>query len=93
MDYLSTEEKVLVTNSKLEFVEAESSKLRKDLIAAMDEMNKAKEKIKELKEAVRVEKMLVIQKDGKIQAALLKTNAKREKVIQQFTQFEQFSDL
>ena len=93
MDYLSTEEKVLVTNSKLEFVEAESSKLRKDLVAAMDEMNKAKEKIKELKEAVRVEKMLVIQKDGKIQAALLKTNAKREKVIQQFTQSEQFSDL
>ena len=93
MDYLSTEEKVLVTNSKLEFVEAERSKLRKDLVAAMDEMNKAKEKIKELKEAVRVEKMLVIQKDGKIQAALLKTNAKREKVIQQFTQSEQFSDL
>ena len=93
MDYLSTEEKVLVTNSKLEFVEAESSKLRKDPIAAMDETNKAKEKIKELKEAVRVEKMLVIQKDGKIQAALLKTNAKREKVIQQFTQSEQFSDL
>ena len=93
MDYLSTEEKVLVTNSKLEFVEAESSKLRKDLIATMDETNKANEKIKELKEAVRVEKMLVIPKDGKIQDALLKTNAEREKVIQQFTQSEQFSDL
>ena len=93
MDYLSTEEKVLVTNSKLEFVEAESSKLRKDLIADMDETNKANEKIKELKEAVRVEKMLVIQKDGKIQVALLKTNVEQEKVIQQFTQSEQFSDL
>ncbi|KAK9998066.1 hypothetical protein SO802_017669 [Lithocarpus litseifolius] len=59
-DYLSSEEKVMVANSKLESVEAESSKLRKDPIEAMDGTNKVKEKIKELNEALRVEKMLVI---------------------------------
>lgn len=52
MDFLSTEEKVILVNSKLESVEAENSKLRKDLIATMDETNKANEKIKELNEAL-----------------------------------------
>lgn len=74
-DYLSTEEKVVVANSKLEAVEAESSKLRNGLIIAMDKTNTANEKIKELNEALRVEKMLVMQKDEEIQAALLKTSA------------------
>ena len=46
--YLSTKEKVVVVNSKLESIEVESSKLRKDLIAAMDETNKANEKVKKL---------------------------------------------
>lgn len=55
-----------MANSKFESIEAESSKLRKDLIATMDETNKANEKIKELSEALQVEKMLVIQKDEEI---------------------------
>ena len=32
MDYLNSEEKIMVTNSKVDLIEAESSKLRKDLI-------------------------------------------------------------
>ena len=40
-----------MVNSKLESVEAESSKLRKDLIVVMDKTNKA-EKVKELSEAL-----------------------------------------
>ena len=36
IDYLNSEEKVVVANSKVDSVEAESSKLRKDLIEAMD---------------------------------------------------------
>ena len=65
-NYLNSEKKVVVANSKLKFVEVESSKLRKDLIEAIDEIDKAKEKIKELSEELRVEKMLVIQKDEEI---------------------------
>lgn len=53
---------MVVANSKVDSVEAESSKLRKDLIEAMDQATKAKEKVKELREALKVEKMLVIQK-------------------------------
>ena len=47
-DYLSSEEKVAVANPKVDLVEAESSKLRKDLIEAIDQAVKAKEKVKEL---------------------------------------------
>ena len=54
-----------MANSKVDSVEAESSRLRKDLIEAMDQSTKAKEKVKELKEALKIEKKLVIQKDGK----------------------------
>ena len=49
-----------MANFKVDSIEAESSKLRKDLIEAMDQSTKAKEKVKELKEALKVEKKLVI---------------------------------
>ena len=55
-DYLSNEEKVVVANSKVESAEAESSKLRKDLIEAMEQATKAKEKVKKLGEALKVKK-------------------------------------
>ena len=83
-DYLNSEEKVVVANSKVDFVEAESSKLRKDLIEAMDQSTKTKEKVKKLKEALKVEKKLVIQKDEEVQAVLLRTDEEREKVIARF---------
>nr|POF05715.1 hypothetical protein CFP56_32969 [Quercus suber] len=44
VDYLSSEEKVVVANSKVDSIEAKSLKLRKDLIMAMDQAMKAKEK-------------------------------------------------
>ena len=68
-------------NSKVDSVETESSQLWKDLIEAMDQLTKAIEKVKELKEALKVEKKLVIQKDEEDQAALLRMDKKREKVI------------
>ena len=57
------------------------SRLRKDLIEAMDQATKAKEKVKELSEALKLEKILIAQKDDEIQATLLKTNEGHEKVI------------
>ena len=57
------EEKVVVATSKVESVEVECSQLKKDLIAIMNERNDANQKIKELTKALRVEKVLVVQKD------------------------------
>lgn len=96
-DYLSSEEKVVVANSKVDSVKVESSRLRKDLIEALDQSIKAKEKVKEPKEALKVEKKHVIHKDEEVQADLLRTNKEREKVIARFLesrffdlQFEQY---
>nr|POF21703.1 hypothetical protein CFP56_26365 [Quercus suber] len=92
-DYLNVEERVVVATSKVESVEVECSQLKKNLIAVMNERNEANKKITKLTEALRVEKALVVQKDEEIQAALLKTDEERDKVIQKFKQLEEFSDL
>ena len=47
----------------------------------MDQATKAKEKVKELSEALKLKKILITQKDDKIQATLLKTDEGHEKVI------------
>uniref|UniRef100_A0A7N2RB25 Pentatricopeptide repeat-containing protein n=1 Tax=Quercus lobata TaxID=97700 RepID=A0A7N2RB25_QUELO len=54
---------------------------------------KAKEKVKELKEALKIEKKLVIQKDEEVQAALQRTNEEHEKVIAKFLESDHFSDM
>ena len=59
----------------------------------MDQATKAKEKVKELSEALKVEKLLITQKDNEIQDAFLKTDEEREKVIAQLLKSERFSDL
>nr|POF01846.1 hypothetical protein CFP56_36618 [Quercus suber] len=64
--YLSAEEKIVMASSKAEFVKAECSQLKKDLIIAMNERNEANQRVKELTESLHVEKALVIQKDEEI---------------------------
>nr|POF08589.1 hypothetical protein CFP56_53075 [Quercus suber] len=59
----------------------------------MNERKEANQKIKELTVALRVEKALVVQKDEEIQAALLKTDEERVKVIKNFKESKEFSDL
>nr|POE50396.1 hypothetical protein CFP56_35569 [Quercus suber] len=91
-NYLGSEEKV-VANSKVNSVEAKSSRSRKDLIEAMDQVMEAKKKVKELKDELKIEKKLVIQKDKEVQATLLKINEERENVITKFLESDCFSDL
>ena len=82
-----------MANSKVDSTKAESLKLRKDLIEAMDQSTKAKEKVKELKEVLNVKKKLVIQKDEEVQAALLRTDEECEKVIARFLESDRFSNI
>ena len=58
--YLTNEEKVVITDSKVEVLEAESYKLRKDLILVMDKGNTTKEKVKTLSKVLRVENLLIV---------------------------------
>lgn len=64
--YLTYEEKVILANSKVEPLEAKSSRLRKDLISAKEERNTALEKVKTLAKELRVEKLLPMQKDEQL---------------------------
>ena len=59
----------------------------------MDQSTKAKEKVIELKEALKVEKKLVIKKDEEVQATLLRMDEEREKVISKFLESNRFSDM
>ena len=67
--YLLNEEKVVVANSKVEALEAGGSRLRRDLIATMDDSNASKEKLKALFEELNAKKLLVKQKDEQLAAA------------------------
>lgn len=62
-EYLAHEEKAVVAGSKVEALEAKGSRLRKDLITMMDDNYASKEKIKALSEELKVEKLLLVQKD------------------------------
>ena len=88
-----SEKKVVVANSKVDSVEAESSQLKKDMIEVMDQSPKAKEKVKELKEALKIENKLVVQKDKEVQDAFLRTDEERVKVIAKFLESDLFSNM
>ena len=82
-----------MANSKVDSVEAESSQLKKDLIEVMDQSPKAKEKVKELKEALKIENKLVVQKDKEVQYAFLRTDEERVKVIAKFLESDRFFNM
>ena len=84
---------MVIAQSKVESTEVKSSRLRKDLVEAMDQTVKSKEKADELKKALKVEKKLVAQKDDELQAALLRTIEARDEVIAQFQEFVHYSNL
>ena len=63
LEYLSQEAKVAFVVSRVEALEAENSKLKKDLIAILDEANTVKEKAKVLSNDLRVEKQRTLEKD------------------------------
>ena len=55
-EYLIHEAKIASTVSRVEALEAENSKLKKDLIVVMDEANIIKEKAKALRDDLRVKR-------------------------------------
>lgn len=58
MEYLVNKEKVVLANSKTESLEVEMLKMRKDLIASVDESNPEKECLKVVTEELKTKKKL-----------------------------------
>nr|XP_023884771.1 uncharacterized protein LOC111996965 [Quercus suber] len=63
LEYLSQEAKAISAGSKLQGLEAENSKLKKDLILAMDKADTAKKKVRVLSNDLRAERQLTLKKD------------------------------
>ena len=90
-EYLASEAKVESARSHASFVEAENSKLRKELIAAMDDANQAKEKLKTLTDKLRVERELTKEKDKQIAAARERAKGLAAKAVEGFQQTDKYN--
>ena len=79
--------------SKLEVLEVENSKLRKDLISTMDEANTAKEKAKVLADDLRAEKQLTLEKDEQLKAAKERVKTIATKSVEPFQQTDEYNTM
>ena len=76
---------------RVEALEAENSKLRKDFISTMDEANTVKENVKVLGDELRVERQLTLEKDEQLQAAKEKIKTIATKSVEAFQQTEEYN--
>ena len=88
--YLASEAKFEFARSHASSMEAENSKLRKELITAMDDANQAKEKLRILTEELRVEWELTKEKDEQIAAARERAKGLAAKAVEGFQQTEEY---
>ena len=77
--------------SRVEALEVENSKLKKDLIVVMDKANTVKEKVKALGDDLRAERQLILEKDEQLLAAKEKLKTIAAKVVEAFQQTEEYN--
>ena len=65
-EYLTQEAKVASLTSKMEAMEAETSKPKQSLIESMGEANTLKEKVKALSDDLKAERQLTLEKDEQL---------------------------
>ena len=70
--------------SRMEALEAENSKLKKDLIVAMDEANTSKVKAKTLSNDLKAKRQLTLEKDEQLLAAKEKLKTIATKAVEAF---------
>ena len=83
----------MVARSEVEALEAEVTKLRKDLIIAMVDANTAKTKAKALANGLKVEKQLTVQKDEQLQATNQKVKSMAAKAVQAFQLTKEYNTI
>ena len=92
-EYLASEAKVESAQSHASSMEVENSKLRKELIAAMDDANQAKEKLRTLTNELRVERELTKEKDEQIAAAKERAKGLATKAVEGFQQTNKYNSV
>ena len=83
-EYHTQEAKVASAVSRVEALKVENSKLKKDLLTAMDEANTLKEKIKVIGDNLMAKRQLTVEKDEQLQAAKEKIKTIAAKAIEGF---------
>ena len=83
----------MLVQSKVQALEAENSKLRKDLISAMDEANTAKERAKVLANDLSAERQLTLEKDEQLQAAKKRVKTIATKAVEAFQQIDEYNTM
>ena len=79
--------------SRMKALEAENSKLKKDLIVTMDEANTIKEKAKTLSDDPRAEQQLTLEKDKQLLVAKEKLKTIATKVVEAFQQTKEYNTM
>ena len=90
-EYLASEAKVESARSHASSLEAENSKIKKELIAAINDANLAKEKLRTSTEELRVERELTKEKDEQLAAAKERAKRLAAKAIEGFQQTEEYN--
>ena len=91
--FLASEAKVESARSHTSSLEAEKSKLKKELIAAMDDANQAKEKLRTLIDKLRVEQELTKEKDKQLAAARERAKGLATKAVEGSQQTDEYNTI
>ena len=83
-ELLTQEANVASVMSRMEALEVENSKLKKNLIVAMDEANLIKEKANTFSDDLRAERQLTLDKDEQLLAAKEKLKTIAAKAVEAF---------
>ena len=84
LEYLASDAKVESARSHALSLEAENLKLKKELIATMNDANLAKEKLRTLTDELRVERELTKEKDEQLVAARERAKRLKAKAVKSF---------
>ncbi|KAK9997457.1 hypothetical protein SO802_022143 [Lithocarpus litseifolius] len=92
-EYLAQDTKFVSAVSRVDTLEAENSKLKKDLIIAMGEANAMKEKLKVMGDDLRAERQLMVEKDEQLLAAKDKIKTIAAKAVEAFQQIDEHNTM
>ncbi|KAK9998111.1 hypothetical protein SO802_017714 [Lithocarpus litseifolius] len=90
-EFLTQEARVESAATRVAVLEAENLKLKKDLIASMDEANVVKEKVKVLSDDLRAERQLTLEKDEQLTVANQKIKTIAANAVEAFQQTDEYN--
>ena len=93
LEYLASDAKVESARSHASSLKAENLKLKKELIAAMNDANLAKEKLRTLTDELKVERELTKEKDEQLVAAMERAKGLAAKAVESFQQTEEYNTI